>query len=99
MSELAETLHAWRDRVGPDDVGLPAGVRRRAVGLRREELAALAGVSTDYLVRLEQGRATRPSPQVVGALARALRLTDANTIICCASPGTFHQARPGCGAK
>ena len=77
MSELAVTLRVWRDRLGPEDVGLPAGARRRAVGLRREELAALAGVSTDYLVRLEQGRATRPSPQVVGALARALRLTDA----------------------
>jgi hypothetical protein len=77
MSELAETLRAWRQRVRAEHVGLPEGARRRAVGLRREELAALAGVSTDYLVRLEQGRATRPSRQVVGALARALRLTDA----------------------
>jgi transcriptional regulator with XRE-family HTH domain len=77
MSELAETLRAWRDRLRPEDVGLPVGARRRAAGLRREELATLAGVSTDYLVRLEQGRATRPSPQVVGALARALRLTGA----------------------
>ncbi|NQX27506.1 helix-turn-helix domain-containing protein [Microbacteriaceae bacterium VKM Ac-2854] len=70
-------LRRWRDRVAPDDVGLPAGTRRRAAGLRREELAALAGISADYLTRLEQGRATSPSAQVVEALARALRLADA----------------------
>ena len=73
-SELAAALRAWRDRVRPEDVGLPAGGRRRAAGLRREELAALAGVSVDYLVRLEQGRAGNPSPQVIAALSRALRL-------------------------
>lgn len=72
---LGNTLRAFRDRVTPTDVGLPAGGRRRAAGLRREELAALAGISPDYLVRLEQGRATSPSQQVVEALARALRLT------------------------
>jgi len=63
-----------RDRVKPESVGVPAGRRRRATGLRREELAALAGISADYLTRLEQGRATTPSAQVVEALARALRL-------------------------
>jgi len=57
-------------------VGLPAGARRRATGLRREELAGLAGISADYLTRLEQGRATSPSAQVVESLARALRLSD-----------------------
>ncbi|MEV0357560.1 helix-turn-helix transcriptional regulator [Nocardia sp. NPDC050697] len=67
-------LHAWRDRLDPADAGLPAG-RRRAPGLRREELAQLAGISVDYVLRLEQGRATRPSAQVVGALARALQLS------------------------
>ncbi len=77
MSELSETLRAWRDRADPDAAGLHQGPRRRAVGLRREELAGLAGVSADYLVRLEQGRASRPSPQVVDGLARALRLTEA----------------------
>ncbi len=77
VSELARTLRTWRDRVRPEDVGLAAGPRRRAVGLRREELAALASVSTDYLVRLEQGRAVHPSSTVVDALARALRLTEA----------------------
>lgn len=77
MSEFAEVLRSWRDRIGPADVGMPAGAGRRARGLRREELAVLAGVSVDYVVRLEQGRATNPSPQLLGALARALRLTDA----------------------
>jgi transcriptional regulator with XRE-family HTH domain len=62
--------------VAPEAVGVPVGQRRRATGLRREELAALAGISADYLTRLEQGRATSPSAQVVAALARALRLSD-----------------------
>lgn len=66
-----------RDRVAPEAVGVPVGRRRRASGLRREELAALAGISADYLTRLEQGRATGPSAQVVEALARALRASDA----------------------
>ena len=67
----------WRDRVQPAAVGVSVGGRRRAAGLRREELAALAGISVDYLTRLEQGRATSPSTQVVEALARALRVSDA----------------------
>ncbi|QYF73107.1 helix-turn-helix domain-containing protein [Cryobacterium sp. PAMC25264] len=75
MSEFAEVLRAWRDRVRPADVGLPSGAGRRTTGLRREELAALAGVSVDYIVRLEQGRAVNPSPQMLGALALALRVT------------------------
>lgn len=61
--------------MAPEAVGLPAGGQRRAAGLRREELALLAGISVDYVTRLEQGRATAPSPQVVEALARALRLS------------------------
>ena len=77
MSEFASVLRAWRDRVRPEDVGLPAGAGRRTSGLRREELAALAGVSVDYIVRLEQGRAVNPSPQMLGALALALRVTPA----------------------
>ncbi|MEV6851019.1 helix-turn-helix transcriptional regulator [Actinoplanes sp. NPDC051411] len=75
MTDLGDTLHAWRDRLTPAAVGLPAGRARRAKGLRREELAGLAGISADYVVRLEQGRFTTPSAQVVAALARALRLT------------------------
>ena len=76
MSEFATVLRSWRERVSPAEVGLPAGGGRRTAGLRREELAALAGVSVDYIVRLEQGRATHPSPQLLGALAVALRLTE-----------------------
>lgn len=76
MDELPALLRAWRDRVRPEEVGLPPGLARRAPGLRREELSALAGVSVDYIVRLEQGRARHPSPQLLGALARALRITD-----------------------
>jgi transcriptional regulator with XRE-family HTH domain len=74
--DLGSLLRLWRDRLSPVDVGLPVGDSRRAAGLRREELAALAGVSVDYLVRLEQGRALRPSGQVAASLARALQLTD-----------------------
>jgi len=75
--EFGSAVRRWRDRVSPDAVGMPQGGRRRAAGLRREELATLAGISVDYLTRLEQGRATAPSEQVVEALARALRLSDA----------------------
>jgi transcriptional regulator with XRE-family HTH domain len=76
-AELGAAIHRWRDRLSPGEVGLPAGGRRRAAGLRREELAQLAGISADYVMRLEQGRATNPSSQVVEALARALRLSAA----------------------
>lgn len=75
--EFGRAVRRWRDRVTPSAVGVPVGRRRRASGLRREELAGLAGISADYLTRLEQGRATAPSVQVVEALARALRLSDA----------------------
>jgi transcriptional regulator with XRE-family HTH domain len=74
--ELASCLRSWRDRLTPAEVGLPAGGRRRAPGLRREEVAGLAGLSVDYVARLEQGRAANPSPSVLAPLARALRLTD-----------------------
>ena len=74
--ELATQLRGWRARLTPAAAGLPQLARRRTPGLRREEVAQLAGVSTDYVVRLEQGRARHPSAQVVQALARALRLDD-----------------------
>ncbi|BDZ51879.1 transcriptional regulator [Frondihabitans sucicola] len=74
--ELATLLKSWRAQLSPLDVGLPSGPQRRAVGLRREELAQLAGLSVDYVVRLEQGRARNPSDQVVASLARALQLGD-----------------------
>jgi transcriptional regulator with XRE-family HTH domain len=75
-NELGAFLRTRREAVTPAEVGLPAGRRRRTPGLRRAELATLAGLSVDYLVRLEQGRDRRPSPQVLGALADALRLSD-----------------------
>jgi transcriptional regulator with XRE-family HTH domain len=77
VTELGACVRAWRERTTPADVGLPSGGRRRTAGLRREELATLAGLSVDYLVRLEQGRSANPSRQVVASLARALRLTEA----------------------
>jgi transcriptional regulator with XRE-family HTH domain len=70
-------LRTWRDRLSPADAGFTPLGGRRAPGLRREELAQLAGLSVDYVLRLEQGRATNPSAQVVGALARALQLSRA----------------------
>jgi transcriptional regulator with XRE-family HTH domain len=73
--ELAEFLRTRRTRVRPEDLGLEPGPRRRVAGLRREELALLAGVSTDYYQRMEQGRDVRPSDQVLDALARALQFT------------------------
>ncbi|MDO9355900.1 MAG: helix-turn-helix transcriptional regulator [Solirubrobacteraceae bacterium] len=77
LEDLAGCLRSWRDRLSPAEVGLPEGRARRAPGLRREELAGLAGLSVDYLSRLEQGRASNPSASVLAPLARALRLTDA----------------------
>jgi transcriptional regulator with XRE-family HTH domain len=73
-NELGAFLRARRERLSPADVGLPARGRRRTPGLRREEVATIAGVSVDYLIRLEQGRDTNPSAPVVTALADALRL-------------------------
>jgi transcriptional regulator with XRE-family HTH domain len=79
-NRIGEFLRARRERVKPEDVGLPDTGRRRVPGLRREELATLAGVSADYYVRLEQGREVHPSEQVLDALARALQLDpDATT--------------------
>ena len=75
-NELGGFLRSCRERVSPAEVGLAAEGRRRVPGLRREEIAQLAGMSVDYLTRLEQGRATSPSTAVVGSLARALRLSD-----------------------
>ncbi|MER6424760.1 helix-turn-helix transcriptional regulator [Streptomyces sp. NPDC001137] len=76
-SDFGALLHAWRDRLAPADAGFPVTDGRRAPGLRREELAQLAGLSVDYVLRLEQGRAKNPSAQVVGALARSLQLSNA----------------------
>ena len=76
-TELGTFLRSRRERVAPADAGLPVTRRRRTPGLRREELALLAGISATWLTYLEQGRDVRPSGQVLDALARALRLTGA----------------------
>lgn len=76
MSELGDYLRSRRARVGPGDVGLVSAGHRRVPGLRREEVALLAGVSVDYYIRLEQGRERSPSAQVLDALGMALRLDD-----------------------
>ncbi|MBR7676808.1 helix-turn-helix transcriptional regulator [Streptomyces daliensis] len=74
-TELADFLRRCRTRLTPAAVGLPQGARRRTPGLRREEVAQLAGMSTDHYTRLEQARGSRPSRQMLAAVARALRLT------------------------
>ncbi len=73
---LAAFLRRHREALRPADVGLPAGARRRTAGLRREEVAQLAAMSSDYYTRLEQARGPQPSLQLLASLARALRLSD-----------------------
>jgi transcriptional regulator with XRE-family HTH domain len=75
-NELGAFIRNRREALAPEDVGLPRGERRRTPGLRRSELATVAGISVDYLIRLEQGKDTHPSPSVVIAIADALRLDD-----------------------
>jgi transcriptional regulator with XRE-family HTH domain len=107
-NELGEFLRARRGRLSPQDVGLPAGLgTRRTPGLRREELAAVAGVSIDYYIRLEQGKETNPSGPILDGLARALRLDQeeqahlfalANQVAGRAgrtAPGSSRVVRPG----
>ncbi|GGQ54312.1 DNA-binding protein [Streptomyces flaveolus] len=74
-AELGAFLRSRRERIRPADVGLPAGPRRRVPGLRREEVAQLAGASVDYYNELERGAGSQPSEQMIAALARALRLS------------------------
>jgi transcriptional regulator with XRE-family HTH domain len=74
-TELADFLRSRRTRLRPAEVGLPDGGRRRTPGLRRQEVAQLAGMSVDYYIRLEQARGPHPSRQILSALARALMLT------------------------
>ena len=76
LGDLGTFLQSRRAHVPPESVGVVIGGRRRVAGLRREELAQLAGVSVDYYTRLEQGRATQPSEQVLDAVSRALQLDD-----------------------
>jgi transcriptional regulator with XRE-family HTH domain len=75
LTELGAFLKSRRDRIRPTDVGLAAGTRRRVPGLRRDEVANLAGASVEYYTELERGSGAQPSEQMLAALARALRLT------------------------
>ena len=77
QSELGDFLRSRRQKLTPKAVGLPVGRRRRTPGLRREEVAELAGIGVDWYVRLEQGRSVSPSAATIDALARALRLSKA----------------------
>ncbi|TCC11150.1 helix-turn-helix transcriptional regulator [Kribbella soli] len=74
-ADLSDFLRKRREALQPEDVGMPRGRRRRTPGLRREEVAALASMSADYYSRLEGGRGPQPSAEMLGAIARALRLT------------------------
>src|SRR5690606_580332 len=73
--ELGTFLRSRRERIRPEDVGLRAGPRRRVPGLRREEVAQIAGASSDYYNELERGACSQPSEQMLAALSRTLRLT------------------------
>ena len=92
---IADFLRRHRHALQPDDVGLPLRRRRRTAGLRREEVAALANISTDFYARLEQGRGARPSEQTVDAIALALRLTHDERDHLCRLAG--HKAPPHTG--
>lgn len=93
---LGEYLRARRELVLPEDVGLPVSGVRRVAGLRREEVAMLAGISSDYYLRLEQGRDRNPSVQVLEALAGVLRLDEAATdyLLTLAAPRPRKRRRP-----
>lgn len=97
-SALADLLRSRRERLDPADVGLPSGARRRTPGLRRDEVAALAAISTDYYTRLEQRRGPHPSPGVLTTLARALRLTEDERDHLFHLAGQPAPARPSAGA-
>jgi transcriptional regulator with XRE-family HTH domain len=94
-NRLGAYLRARRDLVNPADVGLPGGGNRRVPGLRREEVAMLAGISADYYLRLERGRDAHPSAQVLEALARVLRLDDVErAYLLSLASGRPRRARP-----
>ncbi|AWN25546.1 MULTISPECIES: helix-turn-helix transcriptional regulator [unclassified Streptomyces] len=93
-NELGAFLRAHRSQVLPEDVGMPSHGRRRVPGLRREEVAVLAGMNADYYARLEQGRERHPSPQVLDALSRALRLDEDGRTHLCRLAGVVPDDRP-----
>ncbi|NHT16087.1 helix-turn-helix transcriptional regulator [Cellulomonas sp. IC4_254] len=91
---LGEYLRARRELVTPERAGIPTSARRKVAGLRREEVAMLAGISAEYYVRLEQGRDRRPSRQVLEAIARVLQLDVAHLVVLA---DAVDPARPGSG--
>lgn len=93
-AQLADFLRTRREALQPEDVGLPRGPRRRTRGLRREEAAALSGMSTDYYSRLEQQRGPQPSEPMLAAIARGLRLSSPSATTCSVSPGTTPPPAP-----
>ncbi|MEU4190602.1 helix-turn-helix transcriptional regulator [Kribbella sp. NPDC026611] len=97
-AELSDFLRKRREALQPEDVGMPRGRRRRTPGLRREEVAALASMSTDYYSRLEGGRGPQPSVEMLGAIARALRLTleERDHLFLLAGHGTPPRATRAC---
>ncbi|WP_041833714.1 helix-turn-helix domain-containing protein [Actinoplanes sp. N902-109] len=93
-NRLGRYLRARRELITPGQAGIPAGANRRVRGLRREEVALLAGISADYYLRLERGRDRNPSPQVLEALARVLRLDDVETTYLQGLTRTKPRVRP-----
>jgi transcriptional regulator with XRE-family HTH domain len=98
-SPLGDYLRSRRAQIGPQDLGLPVHGRRRVAGLRREEVAMLAGMSADYYTRLEQGRETRPSPQILDSLGEALRLDDDGRLHLYRLAGLSPRPVPGAPAE
>ena len=76
-AQVAQFLHSRRDRITPERVGITSGGQRRVPGLRREEVALLAGISVEYYARMERGNLAGVSPEVLDSLARALQLDEA----------------------
>jgi transcriptional regulator with XRE-family HTH domain len=95
MTALGDFLRSRRERMSPVEAGLHAGRRRRVPGLRREEVAGPAGLSTDYYARIEQGRHTEPSPGVIDSLARVLRLDEAERVYLRGLAGSAPAPTPG----
>jgi transcriptional regulator with XRE-family HTH domain len=94
-NQLADFLRTRREALQPEDVGLPRGQRRRTGGLRREEVAALCGMSTDYYSRIEQQRGSRPSEPMLAAIARGLHRRPAVARRPPRPPEPRRRARPG----
>lgn len=98
-AQLADFLRTRREALQPEDVGMPRGPRRRTRGPRREEAAALSGMSTDYYSRLEQRRGPQPSEPMLAAIAGACAFRSPNATTSSASPGTTPPRAPAICAR